>query len=324
MHASDDTDSHGAPVSGPDSAADIAIFAPALLLNIELHRSVDESTEVHLHAGGQGYWVARMVQALGCRPHPCVCVGGESGVALRALIEADGFDAWFTSTSRSNAVHVHDRRGDEIVSVIETEIPVLDRHEVDELYSSIIGASLRAGVCVVAGTQLAPILSDDVFGRLVRDLRANDVTVIVDVCGEPLKVALEAGVDVVKLSLDELLADGWAASDDVADVRAGISKLREAGARAVVVSRADQPTIAASPDRMVEVRTPSLEVLDGRGGGDSMTAALAVGAATGLDFDGSLRLAAGAAVLNISRHGLGTGRLDAIAEIAERVELHDC
>jgi 1-phosphofructokinase len=316
-------DAHSDDAHSDESSAEIAIFAPALLLNIELHRSADESTEVHLHAGGQGYWVARMVQALGCRPHPCVCVGGESGVALRSLIEADGFDAWFTTTSRSNAVHVHDRRGDEIVALVETDVPVLDRHEVDEMYSSIIGASMRAGVCVVAGTQLAPILPDDVFGRLVRDLRANDVKVIADVCGPPLRVALEAGVDVVKLSLDELLSDGWAASERIDDVTAGIAAIQEAGARSVVVSRADQPTIAAEPGRMVEVRTPSLEVLDGRGGGDSMTAALAVGAATGLDFDGSLRLAAAAAVLNISRHGLGTGRRDAIAEIARRVEVID-
>lgn len=249
-------------------------------------------------------------------------LGGESGVALRSLIEADGFDAWFTTTSRSNAVHVHDRRGDDIVALVETDIPVLNRHEIDELYSSIIGAAMRAGVCVVAGTQLAPILSDDVFGRLVRDLRANDVKVIADVCGTPLKVALDAGVDVVKLSLDELLSDGWAASEEIGDVMAGIAAIQEAGARSVVVSRAAQPTIAAEPGRMIEVRTPSL-VLDGRGGGDSMTAALAVGAATGLDFDGSLRLAAAAAVLNVARHGLGTGRLDAIAEIAGRVELVD-
>ncbi len=200
---------------------------------------------------------------------------------------------------------------------------MLDRHEVDELYSSIIGAAMRSGACVVAGTQLAPILPDDVFGRLVRDMRANDVIVIADVCGAPLRVALEAGVDVVKLSLDELLADGWADNDHVDAVQAGIGRIQRAGARSVVVSREDQPTIAAEHGRMIEVRTPSLEVLDGRGGGDSMTAALAVGAATGLDFDGSLRLAAAAGVLNISRHGLGTGRRDAITEIAKRVELID-
>ena len=303
--------------------ADIAIFAPALLLNVELHQSADERPEVHLHAGGQGYWIARMVRALGCRPHPCVCVGGESGVALRALIEADGLDVWFTRTAHANAVHVDDRRSDEIIRLVETEIPVLDRHEVDELYSSIIGAAMRSGACVVAGTQLAPILPDDVFGRLVRDMRANDVIVIADVCGAPLRVALEAGVDVVKLSLDELLADGWADNDHVDAVQAGIGRIQRAGARSVVVSREDQPTIAAEHGRMIEVRTPSLEVLDGRGGGDSMTAALAVGAATGLDFDGSLRLAAAAGVLNISRHGLGTGRRDAITEIAKRVELID-
>ncbi len=44
------------------------------------------------------------------------------------------------------------------------------------------------------------------------------MTVIADVCGTPLKVALDAGVDVVKLSLDELLADGWADSGDAAEI----------------------------------------------------------------------------------------------------------
>ncbi len=305
---------------------DIAIFAPALLLSIELHSSPHDPSsgdcsEVHLHPGGQGYWIARMVQALGGRPHPCVCIGGESGEALRALIAADGLEAWITTTSRPNAVIVDDRREAELVRVAETEFQALDRHEIDELYSSAIGASLQAGVCVISGTQLAPILPDDIFGRLVRDLRHNDVTVVADVCGAPLRSALDGGADVVKLSLDELLADGWADDGDTSSVLAGIDAVRTAGARSVVVSRGAESTLASHDGRAIEVRSPSLEVLDGRGGGDSMTAALAIGAASGLSFDDSLRLAAAAAALNVSRHGLGTGRADAILEISRRVEI---
>ena len=52
-----------------------------------------------------------------------------------------------------------------------------------------------------------------------------------------------------------------------------------------------------------------------------MTAALAVGAAWKLPFEDSLRLAAAAGALNVSRHGLGTGRRDAIEEIAARVDV---
>lgn len=65
----------------------------------------------------------------------------------------------------------------------------------------------------------------------------------------------------------------------------------------------------------------ALEVLDGRGGGDSMTAALAVVASCGLAFEDGLRLAAAAAALNVSRHGLGTGRRDSIEDIAGHVAI---
>ncbi len=49
----------------PENSVDIAMFAPALLLNVEIHSATDDSSEVHLHAGGQGYWITRMVQGSG-------------------------------------------------------------------------------------------------------------------------------------------------------------------------------------------------------------------------------------------------------------------
>lgn len=54
-----------------------------------------------------------------------------------------------------------------------------------------------------------------------------------------------------------------------------------------------------------------------------MSAALAVAAATGRSFEDGLRLAAAAGALNVSRQGLGSGRIDAIEEIADRVEVRD-
>jgi 1-phosphofructokinase len=220
-----------------------------------------------------------------------------------------------------NAVVMDDRREGERALIAETPVPSLGRHEVDELYSAIVGAAITAGVCVLAGTQLAPMFDPDTFRRLVADLRRNEVTVVADLCGPPLRSALGSGLDVVKLSHEELVADGWAERTSVAAIADGIAGLHEAGAVAVVVSRQDRSTIAGYDGRIVEVRSPALEVLDGRGGGDSMTAALAVAAARGLAFEDGLRVAAAAAALNVSRHGLGTGRRDSIEDIAGRVEI---
>ena len=310
------------PESGEEQRPTVAIFAPVLMLLIELHRTGDEETEVHLHAGGQGYWIARMVNALGGRALPCAAAGGEPGLALRAIVEGDGLTARLTSSVQPNAVWLEDWRDGARTPLAQTAIPSLGRHESDELYSATVGAALRAGVCVLAGAHMAPVVSDDTFRRLVADLRGNGVCVIADVSGSPLRAALKSGLDIVKLSHEEMLRDGWAKGDSVNAIAEGIRRVRRAGAGAVVVSRSDRSTIAGYDDTLIEVRPPQLEVLDGRGGGDSMTAALAVATSRGLGFEEALRLAAAAGSLNVSRHGLGTGRRDTIEEIAALVEIH--
>jgi len=306
-------------VPGPE----VAVFTPALLLFIEIHDDTDGRPDIHVHAGGQGFWMARMVQALGATPIPCSPVGGEPGVALGAILQAAGMPARLSSSSRPNAVVVEDRRGGDRVELAVTEVPPLGRHEVDELYSAVVGAAIRAGVCLIAGTQLDPALRDDVFRRLVADLRRNGVLVIADLSGSALRAALASGVDIIKISHEELIRDGWAAGEGPDEVMEGIARLRGAGAGAVVVSRSSRNSLAGFEHRLVEVHSPSLEVVDHRGGGDSMSAALAVAAATGRSFEDGLRLAAAAGALNVSRQGLGSGRIDAIEEIADRVEVRD-
>lgn len=296
----------------------VAVFAPLLMLFVDIHQSSDDGTEIHLHAGGQGYWIARMVQALGVEVTPCAPVGGEPGLALRAIIDAEGMAARLIDSATANAVVIEDHRTDG-PPLAATRFPPLGRHEIDELYSATVGASLRAGVCVLAGAHLAPVLSDDHFRRLVADLRKNDVVVVADVSGSPLRSALKSGVDVVKLNHEELVRDGWAAGDSVHAIADAIGRLRRAGAASVVVSRSHRSTIAGHVGGLVEVRSPNFEVLEGRGGGDSMTAALAAAAARGLPFEDGLRLAAAAGSLNVSRHGLGSGRRDSIEELAGHV-----
>lgn len=115
-------DSVGASEGKNDELA-VAVFAPALLLMIEIHRNADASNDVHLHAGGQGYWVSRMIRALGVRSIPCSPIGGEPGNALREIAACDGLDARLTPMARPNAVIIEDRCDGHHTTMVETGFP---------------------------------------------------------------------------------------------------------------------------------------------------------------------------------------------------------
>ena len=150
------------------------------------------------------------------------------------------------------------------------------------------------------------------------------MAVVADLAGDVLK-AVSGGVKFLKVSHLELIDAGYAENENAASLATGARRLREAsGAENVIVSRAEQPALALDGDRMVEVVAPNFEALDHRGAGNSMTAGLAVGCARGLDLEATLRLAAAAGALNVTRHGLGTGQSESIETIAERVEVQPC
>ena len=67
-------------------------------------------------------------------------------------------------------------------------------------------------------------------------------------------------------------------------------ELHAKGAQAVIISRADEPTLALLDDRYYELAGPRLEARDPSGTGDSMFAAVGVALARGEDRLDALRL----------------------------------
>ncbi|MDQ3943671.1 MAG: PfkB family carbohydrate kinase [Actinomycetota bacterium] len=302
----------------------VFVFAPDPILTVTVEAGPD-GDEIHIHAGGQGVWVTGMLAALGVRVAIGGPFGGETGQVLRTLVEAEGFALRAVDMPGSNGAYVHDRRDGKRVSVAETPPDSLSRHEVDELYGAALVGGLEAGVCVLGGPGPwnPPIIPADVYGRLARDLRANDVRVVADLRGEPLAAALEGGIDMLKVSHEELMGDGRAESGETGALLEAMARLREEGAEHVVVTRGGEPALAWIEEQMVEVVPPRLEPLEHRGAGDSLTAGLAAGVALGLALTDALRLAAAAGSLNVTRRGLATGDRREIERLARHIQLRE-
>jgi 1-phosphofructokinase len=299
----------------------VCVFSPSPLFTITIEAGPDDEPEVHFHAGGQGFWIARMVNRLGARALLCAPLGGESGVVLRTLIEQEGIALKAIPVRGWNGGYVHDRRAGERQTLAEMPCARLSRHELDDLYDTVLVAGLDAGVAVLTGPAEPRVLPAETYQRLARDLAGNGASVVADLSGEVLR-AVSGGIEFLKVSHIDFIDARYAQDESHQSLAKAARHLKEAsGAANVIVSRAEQPALALVEGRLLEVIAPNFQALDHRGAGDSMTAGLAVGCAKGLDPEATLRLAAAAGALNVTRHGLGTGRWDSIEVVAERIDV---
>lgn len=301
---------------------EVMVFAPAPQLTVTLDRPDSSSeTEIHLHPGGQGVWQARMITCLGTQVVLCTSLGGEIGEVLGPLLTSEGVTLKAVRRRSSNGGYVHDRRDGSRTEIADVLGHPLSRHELDELYSLTLSEGLNARVSVLSGPGHPSLVPPDVYRRLAADLGRNGSMVVADLSGVHLEAVLASGLTFLKVSHEELIRDGRAADDSDDTLIRVLYELHESGAESVVVSRAETAALAMVDGEVFEVDMPRLQAAETRGAGDSMTAGVAAVLAGGGDGKLAIRTGAAAGALNVTRHGLGTGRPDAILGLVDRVRL---
>lgn len=297
---------------------EVVIFAPSPVLTVTIEDHPD-GAEVHLHAGGQGVWQARMLLRMGVDVAMVSVLTGESGRMLRHLLGDEGIRVVAVDRTGRGGAFVHDRRGGERHKIVETGGEPISRHDLDELYGLMLGQGLGADLVILSGPASSNALPDDVYRRLAADLRTGGKRVIVDLAGNRLTAALAGGVFVAKVSDEELLADGRIPENTTENIIAAMRALKQQGADSVIVTRSDKPSLMLSDGTVREVTTPTMEVADTSGAGDSLTAGVAASLASGASIEEAITLGAAAGALNVTRHGLGTGDPLTIAKLRELV-----
>lgn len=304
-------------------AATVVVLAPSPLLTVTIEERAGEP-DIHVHAGGQGVWQARMLSSLGVRVVLCAGLGGEAGDVLEHLLPIEGVTLRSVRTSGRNGGYVHDRRNGERSVIAEAPGGSLDRHEHDELYELALTEGLEHGFALLSGPHDDRIVPAALYRRLTSDLQANGCSVAIDLSGDRLAAALEGKPALVKVSHEELISDGRAADDSPAALVTAMRSLRADGAGLIVVSRAGDPALALVEDDVMAIQVPTLEPSEPKGAGDSMTAGMVATLARGDSPLDALRTGAAAGALNVVRSGLGTGNAEAVAAIADRIELVAC
>ncbi len=297
----------------------VAVFGPHPLLTVAIEPRGGEGDDIHLHAGGQGVWVARMAGELGAEPILCGFAGGETGALLAGVLAQLPGRRRLVATAGSSGCYVVDRRGGERKVVSSALSPPPSRHELDDLFSTTVSAALASEVLVVCNPFPADALPQELYRNLVADVREAGIPVLVDLSTPRLESALAGGPELVKLNDWELAEYVYGPVSEPHELRAAAERLRQAGARSVVVTRGAQPALVLHEDDVWELVPPCFTAGSREGCGDSMMGAIAAGWATGMDLRENLRRAAAAGAANFLRHGLGTGSRQVVEELTPRV-----
>jgi 1-phosphofructokinase len=296
----------------------VVLFAPAPVLTVTVE-DVDGSADIHIHAGGQGVWQARMLKVLGADVTMCSVFSGETGGVLEHLIADEGVTVLPVRGEGSSGAYVHDRRDGERNVVAESLGHRLTRHELDELYGLTLQAGMKAGTVILSGTVREDAVPPDMYRRLTTDLRTAGCTVIADLAGERLNGILQGGPSVVKMSDSEVVDSGRADAADKDQLIAAMHTLAGEGASAVIITRAHEHSLFLSDGELSEIHVPQFEAVETSGAGDSLTAGIAAVLADGGSLHEAVVLGTAAGAHNVTRHGLGSGEASVIHEVAKLV-----
>jgi 1-phosphofructokinase family hexose kinase len=304
-----------------NAAIDRTIAVPNFRLG-HRHRAVESRTV----AGGKGINVARALSLLGRPVIATGFAGGPTGMRVVEQLREEAVLTDFTAIAAETRINlsVVDPTSGEQTEINERG-PAVSAEEVEAFAERLGYLAAGAEICVLAGT-LPPGAGPDLYARLVKDLLAHGVTVVLDAEGEAMLGGLRAGASVVtpnEREAEEIVGQEFA---DRGDLIGGLSELVRLGAEEAAITRPNGCVAVVgegSERRFVEVQTKSLEAVSTVGSGDAFLAGYVAAR-----YDGrppSECLAYGVACGAESTQHFGAGKIDRnrVARLLDEVEVHD-
>jgi 1-phosphofructokinase/tagatose 6-phosphate kinase len=226
-------------------------------------------------AGGKGINVARALSLLGRPVIATGFAGGPTGARVIEQLREEAVLTDFTQIAgetRINLAVIDPTSGEQ--TEINERGPAVSPEEVEAFFGRVGYLAAGAKICVLAGT-LLPGAGDDFYARLVKDLRARGIVVVLDAEGEAMMAGLRAGASVVtpnEREAEELVGQEVA---DRGDLAQGLSELVRLGAGEAAITRPDGcvAVVGEGPERrFLEVRTEPLDPVSTVGSGDAFLA----------------------------------------------------
>ena len=171
-----------------NAAIDRTVAVPNFRLG-QRHRAVEART----FAGGKGVNIARALRLLGRPVIATGLAGGATGTRLLEQLRQESVMTAFTrigGESRTNLAVIDPTSGEQ--TEINDRGPEISAEEVELFVDKLLYLAQGASICALAGS-VPPGAPEDLYARLITDLRALGVLTVLDTEGEQMRAGLRAG-----------------------------------------------------------------------------------------------------------------------------------
>lgn len=255
---------------------------------------------IRYEPGGGGVNVSRAIKKLGGNTFCIYMAGGGLGGMLGAflgeeevphepmIIEGQTRQAWIVDELSTGHQFRFGMPG-----------PVIHEAEWSKVIEY-VGAMSPAPDYFVASGSLPPGVPADFYGRLAARLKERKTHVTVDTSGEPLRLAADAGVDLLKPNLRELeTLVGRELPDEQSQEDGARELIRGNKTKAVVLSLGAGGVLLVTDHRNERFRSPTVAIKSRVGAGDSTVGGIVLSLQRGLDLREAVRfgVATGAAAV---------------------------
>lgn len=297
-------------------ALDKTMTLPGFAVN-----TVNRVQNIRLDPGGKGINVSKAVKALGGKTLSLGILGGAPGGFIKTALDQLELpnDMVITGEPTRTNIKIVDPVLMTNTDINEAGSPVA-RETLLAVWEKLTSVVKPRDTVVFAGKN-PPGMADELLAAWIRRLKSLDVRVCVDTVGEPMKLALAEGPDVIKPNKAELSEIVGRNLISDAQVLEAAKELVAQGVGLAAVSMGADGAFFVTRDQVLRGYSPKVAVVSTVGAGDAMMAALAHYAAAGCSLEETARRSIAVASACVMCDGSQPAELDKILPLIDRVRI---
>lgn len=283
-------------------------FNPALdyVVHMEAFRSgeVNRTTQEEIYYGGKGINVSTILTNLGIKNKALGFIAGFTGDAIETGVKSLGIETDFIKLqSGFSRINVKIKAGAE--TEINGQGPEITQENIGALFQKL--DQLKEGDVLVLAGSIPKTLPEDIYEKILGRLQNKGIHFVVDATNDLLVNVLKYKPFLIKpnnIELGEIFGKELTADQEIID---GANKLREQGARNVLISMAGNGAILVTENgASYKIGVPAGKVKNSVGAGDSMVAGFLAGWLSSGDYEQALKTGTAAGSATAFSLGLAT------------------